>query len=614
MPRLKDRLMTQVKFHFVLADGRPVSNTKFQLTLPKGAYQSRDSGVYVPTKIMGETDSEGKATLELEPLVRFPYTVVISDWKTGASIKHSFYVPESIEPVHLIDLVSVGTGDNDYDFKQETIDLINSAKADARTYREESAAAKDASVAASTQAGLHKDAAQRAELNAQSRAAEAGTYRDEANTTRTAMVLLKSDMDSVANTVNQDRTAITTMKTEINTKVLEVNSIITNELDPKIAQASQQLIALDSVRTELETKLVELDTKTQTIQNQFTWVGEQTTYIDSQIAGFDTNVTQHTTTINAAADTQLAAIQTEKDYIELTLKPQLETTRTNVESVYNEAVQLRDLLTLELNTVDEKILAVETVQGQLTGKLEGLDTKIATEVNPKVQQVATDAVKVAADKATTTQKVNEATTLVNDLAFDSQWVTTQKNYIEDRVTYFEGKVSKLSSQIGSVDAEVQYIQNQRAYFDNTLLPEINGLKAEIDGTVADVSGIKDDLFLLSTNGGAIFTKSWPTIDTKIDLTIDVLQESTHFVFIGNGGDVRFNFSGWHLLSTKYIVLIISNGGRGIIRWPSTVLWQSRDSAAPVFKENGIDTVILWCSPSHATVAGGPIIFGARVGR
>lgn len=456
--------MTQVNFHFVLTNGDPVSNTKFQVTLPEGAYQSSGGGVYLPTKIMGETDNEGKAVLELEPLVKFPYTVVISDWDTGASIKHTFIVPDSTEPQNLIDLVAMGTDEGDYDFKQETIDLINKAKADTRRFSEESEAAKDLSVGASSQAGLHKEAAERAETNAANRAIEAGEYRDSINSTSTAMTLLKSDMDGVASAVSQDRVAVNGMKTDIDNQFLEVNSIIQNELDPRLAQATQNAAT----------------------------VAEHKTYIDGQI-----------TTIN---------------------------------------------------------------------------------------------------------------TSINDVNLDFDWVSAQRDYIEVRINYFETKVDDLNSQIGSVDTEVQYIQEQRTYFDNTLLPEINGLKTDIEGTAGDVTGIRDDLFLLSTNGGGIFTKSWPAIDNMQDLTVDVSQETTHFFSIGQGGDARFTFTGWHATATKYIVLVISNGGRGVVRWPATTLWQSRDNVAPVLKENGIDTIIMWCNPAHATAAGGAIIFAARVGR
>lgn len=455
--------MTEVRFHFVKADGEPVGNTTFEVTLPKAAFNNDASEYVLSGRVKGETDAEGRASLELRPLSRYPYTVIIRDWKSGSTLKKAFLVPESVDPVHLVDLVSE-VEDSDYDFKQETIDMINSARSAARVNKEDSLAASQAASQSAAAASNARVLAEQASTQASQRASEASGYATEGRGIRNQILIIKDEVDGLATQVRSDRNSVTDLKNAVDRRIGDIDVLVQQDINPKI----------------------------ETINNQLEVISQNRIYIDG--------------------------------------------------------------------------------------------------------------------------KVDSISALIESAEFDLTWIASQRNYIDDRVTHFEDSVAELSSKIGSVDAEVAYIQGQRAYFDGTFKPEMESIRDEVANTVTDVGMIKDDIFLLSTNGGAIFTKKWPSVTTQTDRNIDVSQESTHFITLGAGGDLRLTFSGWHPESTKYIVLVITNGGRGAIRWPSTVLWQTRGGAAPILKESGIDTVVMWCSPANAFSGGGPIIFAARVGR
>lgn len=117
-----------------------------------------------------------------------------------------------------------------------------------------------------------------------------------------------------------------------------------------------------------------------------------------------------------------------------------------------------------------------------------------------------------------------------------------------------------------------------------------------------------------TNGGAIFTQYWPVATSAAVYDLDFVDFGTHILPVGAGGDLTLNFDRWPANGTKYVTLLFHNAGKGIIRWPSTILWQTRGNVAPVMKENGTDTIVLWRDADYSSVTGANVVFAARAGR
>jgi len=124
-----------------------------------------------------------------------------------------------------------------------------------------------------------------------------------------------------------------------------------------------------------------------------------------------------------------------------------------------------------------------------------------------------------------------------------------------------------------------------------------------------------NLFMdFGTNGGAIFTKYWPVATSPVFPRMDFVDYGTHVLPVGAGGDVTIYFERWPEAGTKFVTIMIHNGGRGVIRWPGTMLWQTRGNVPPVLKENGTDTVVLWRDAEYRSATDSEVVLAARAGR
>ncbi len=131
---------------------------------------------------------------------------------------------------------------------------------------------------------------------------------------------------------------------------------------------------------------------------------------------------------------------------------------------------------------------------------------------------------------------------------------------------------------------------------------------------AYIDALKEMFPDFGTNGGAIFTLYHPVATTAVAIDLDFVTYGTHIIPVGSGGDVTLNFDVWPPDGTKYVTLLFHNAGKGVIRWPATMLWQTRGNVAPVMKENGTDTIVLWRDANYSSVTGADVVFGARAGR
>lgn len=123
-----------------------------------------------------------------------------------------------------------------------------------------------------------------------------------------------------------------------------------------------------------------------------------------------------------------------------------------------------------------------------------------------------------------------------------------------------------------------------------------------------------DIFPSLEDGGAIFSKYWPVVVSPVSYAMNMVDYGTHIVPLGYDGDLQVTFEAWPATGTKFATIIFINGGRGIVRWPVNVLWQTRGNIPPVFKENGFDTIVLWRDSQIQSVLGQDIILAARAGR
>ena len=117
-----------------------------------------------------------------------------------------------------------------------------------------------------------------------------------------------------------------------------------------------------------------------------------------------------------------------------------------------------------------------------------------------------------------------------------------------------------------------------------------------------------------TNGGALFSYYHPVATEPVTYDLDFVDYATHIIPVGAGGDVTLNFDRWPSTGTKYVTCLFHNAGRGVIRWPATLLWMTRGNVPPVMKENGTDTIVLWRDANYSSVTGANVVFAARAGR
>lgn len=139
-------------------------------------------------------------------------------------------------------------------------------------------------------------------------------------------------------------------------------------------------------------------------------------------------------------------------------------------------------------------------------------------------------------------------------------------------------------------------------------------RLDLSGIEAYLSALREMFPDFGTNGGAIFTLYWPVASSAVSIDLDFVDYGTHIIPVGAGGDVTLNFDRWPPDGTKYVTLMFHNAGRGVIRWPATVFWQTRGNVPPVMKENGTDTVVLWRDANYQSVTGADVVFAARAGR
>jgi hypothetical protein len=123
-----------------------------------------------------------------------------------------------------------------------------------------------------------------------------------------------------------------------------------------------------------------------------------------------------------------------------------------------------------------------------------------------------------------------------------------------------------------------------------------------------------DIFPSLEDGGAIFSKYWPVVTTPVTYALNMVDYGTHIIPLGSGGDLQVTFEAWPAKGTKYVTIIFLNAGRGIVRWPVNVKWQTRGELPPVMKENGFDTITIWRDADIQSVLGQNVIFAARAGR
>lgn len=123
-----------------------------------------------------------------------------------------------------------------------------------------------------------------------------------------------------------------------------------------------------------------------------------------------------------------------------------------------------------------------------------------------------------------------------------------------------------------------------------------------------------NLFMdFGTNGGAIFTRYWPTATSPVFPRLDMVDFGTHVMTVGGGGDVHLIFERWPEGGTKFVTLMLHNGGNGIVRWPENIRWQTRGQVAPVLKDNGTDTIVLWRDAEYQSSLGNDVVMAARAG-
>jgi hypothetical protein len=113
---------------------------------------------------------------------------------------------------------------------------------------------------------------------------------------------------------------------------------------------------------------------------------------------------------------------------------------------------------------------------------------------------------------------------------------------------------------------------------------------------------------------SIFTKYWPVVVSPVSYALNMVDYGTHIIPLGYDGDLQVTFEAWPSKGTKFVTIIFINGGRGIVRWPHNVLWQTRGLIPPIMKENGFDTIVLWRDAEIQSVLGQDVILAARAGR
>jgi hypothetical protein len=123
-----------------------------------------------------------------------------------------------------------------------------------------------------------------------------------------------------------------------------------------------------------------------------------------------------------------------------------------------------------------------------------------------------------------------------------------------------------------------------------------------------------DIFPSLADGGAIFTKYWPVVTAPAIYTLDMGLYGTHIIPLGANGDCTINYTNWPAKGTKFAMVIIINGGLGIVRWPVSTLWQTRGNVPPILKENGFDTIALWRDSDVMSFQGNNVVLAARAGR
>jgi hypothetical protein len=149
------------------------------------------------------------------------------------------------------------------------------------------------------------------------------------------------------------------------------------------------------------------------------------------------------------------------------------------------------------------------------------------------------------------------------------------------------------------------IQNLRA---------IEAAFAKLD--VDDLQRILDllrEIFPSLQDGGAIFTKYWPMVTSPVTYQLNIADHGTHIIPLGSGGDLTLEFTDWPAEGTKFATIILLAGANGVVRFPSTVLWQTRGGVPPILK-NTADTIVIWRDAQYQSVIGNDVVFAARAGR
>lgn len=149
------------------------------------------------------------------------------------------------------------------------------------------------------------------------------------------------------------------------------------------------------------------------------------------------------------------------------------------------------------------------------------------------------------------------------------------------------------------------IKNLRAIEDAFSKLDVDELQRVLD--------LLREIFPSLQDGGAIFTKYWPTVTEPVTYQLNIEDHGTHIIPLGSGGDLTLEFTGWPSEGTKFATIIILAGANGVVRFPSTVLWQTRGGVPPILK-NTADTIVIWRDAQYESVVGNDVVFAARAGR
>lgn len=249
--------MTQVSMHFVTPSGAPFVDAPVHIRMAANAVSTSENLVVMTQVEEFVTDSEGKLLVSLINVDRL-YQVIAYDEPNETSLKHDFYVPLTVNPDTVLDLVDLiipcGTTLTSMPYDEIALIKIMTAKLEAET-------AATTATSAVGSAEESKDAAEAAELAAKSSAQDAKDASEEALVTLTdanaALTDVESKLDTLPTTLAVSAEVFpTNPKWESVPKVTSTNTPLNGDDGPLNKQAKVLVDRTEDLRTNVGRSLI----------------------------------------------------------------------------------------------------------------------------------------------------------------------------------------------------------------------------------------------------------------------------------------------------------------------------------------------------------------------